>query len=198
MKKVLAADIGFRSTGMAIFCFTQEGWKLFDKKCLHTEQAHSEIVESKRAKKGFVKKQLCSVAIDDIRRTESMATGIINYFIENQCGAMACEIPNGGAQSASAQKCMGAATAMISVVRLVLQCPAEWITPNESRAAAGWIKTEHPEADGAEIKKFVMATMEAKYPTISELKLKNKEHIADACATFEAARGRQVIKDLEK
>ena len=125
MIKVLAADVGFMATGMAIFCHTPEGWKLFDKRCLHTEQGHSEIVESKRAKTGFVRKHLCSVATDDIRRTELMATGIINYFIENQCEGLVAEIPGGGAQNAIAQKCMGAATAMIAVVRMVLRCPAE-------------------------------------------------------------------------
>lgn len=195
MIKLLAADVGFRSTGMAIFEHTPEGWQLFDSKCIHTEQGHTVCVRNKRNK--LVKRQLSYVAVDDVRRSEFMATEILNYFLENQCQALACEIPNGGAQSAAAQKCMGLATGIIAVVHVALRCPAEWITPNESREAAGWVKKDHPGADTNELKRFVMGAMEAKYPAISEQLIKDKEHIADACATFEAARGRDMVKQLE-
>lgn len=200
MTKLLAADIGFTSTGMAIFELTAGG-RLFDTKCLHTQQEHTERVIKNGRK---VKIHLASVSNDDIRRTEFLACGIINYFIENQCKGMICEIPNGGAQDAKAAKCMGAAMAMIATVRVSLQCPALWITPSESRAAAGWNKDEHPrgEMTADQYKKFqkafVMAAMEHKYPEISGLKLKDKEHIADACATFEAARGEKIKRFLGK
>ena len=200
MTKILAADIGFTSTGMAIFELTAKGGRLFDTKCLHTEQAHTKQTIKNGRK---IKSRLSSVAHDDVRRTEFLACGIMNYFIENQCKGMVCEIPHGGAQDAKAAKCMGAATGMIATVRTALQCPAVWVTPNESRAAAGWDKDEHPrgEMTADQYKKFqktfVMSVMGKKYPAIAGLKLGDKEHIADACATFEAARGRQLLAMME-
>lgn len=206
MKKVLAADIGFRSTGMAIFQHTPKGWKYFDSRCIHTNQAHSEKVKDEngrlvRNKKGKIKKhQLTSVAVDDVRRIELMGIEILNYFIENQCQALVCEIPGGGAQNASAQKCMGLATGMIAMIHVALRCPMEHISPGESRAAAGWIKKEHP-MEGLSstqkktaMKAFIMAVMEQKYLELVGLPVNDKEHIADACATFEAARGKELIK----
>jgi len=182
--KILAIDAGFAATGLAVFEYTAGRWFLFDTKCLHTKKNHSG-----------------SVAHDDIRRTEFLAAGIMNYFIENKCSAMAAEIPHGGAQSAIAAKCMGAASAMIAAVRVALGCPCDWISPDMSRAAAGWDKMAHRDipikARKLTMKRFIMAAMEVKYPAISGLKLKDKEHIADACAAFEAARGRKIIRDME-
>jgi len=198
--KILAADIGFTSTGMAIFEITGEGARLFDVKCLHTQQEHTERVVKKGKK---VKIHLASVAHDDVRRTEFLACGIMNYFMENQCKGMICEIPNGGAQDAKAAKCMGAATGMAATIRVALSCPAIWVTPGESRAAAGWDKDEHPrgEMTADQYKKFqkafVMTAMELKYPEISGLKIKDKEHIADACATFEAVKSQRLDKLME-
>jgi hypothetical protein len=211
MIKLLAADIGFASTGMAIMEHSPEtGWRYFSSKCLHTEQEHTSRHRNEKTGK-TVKRHLDSVSNDDIRRTEFLAVGIMNYYIENQCKGMACEIPNGGAQSASAIKCMAAATAMISVVRTVLRCPAIWITPDQSRTAAGWNKQDHIIPKGLpdnerrklkaqrqeELKDTVMANMGFKYPAIVDLHKCDMEHIADALATFEAARGRDVVKQLE-
>lgn len=196
MLKILAADVGFTSTGLAIFEITAEGGRLFDTKCLHTEQGHT--VRRQRNGK-TVKSRTSSVAHDDVRRTEFLACGVMNYFMENQCKGMICEIPNGGGQDAKAAKCMGAALSMISTVRVALQCPAIWVTPTESRAAAGWIQDEHPRPAGMSLseykkmqKAFVMAAMEAKHPAIAGLKVADKEHIADACAAFEAKKAMAV------
>ena len=208
MIKILAADIGFRSTGMAIFRFTAWGWELFDTKCVHTNQAHTvRIIKNGRR----VKRRTDSVVCDDIRRTEFLATEISNYFITNQCSFMACELPHGGAQSAQAQKAMSAAVTMIAVVRLFLQCGWQQVTPNESRAAAGWDKGAHAIPPGLskqehkqaltsrtkELKAFVMSAMSEKYPIITGLPVVDKEHIADALATFEHARNCDSIKELE-
>lgn len=210
MIKLLAADVGYQSTGMAIFSWTPgPGWQLFDTKCIHTEQEHRVWVTSARTGKR-VARSLVSVTNDDVRRAESLATGILNYCIENQVKAMVCELPNGGAQNAAAAKSMGAAVSIISVVRLVLQIPAEWVTPDESRMAAGWNKQDHLIPKGLselehrralqdrkrDLKKHVMAVMSAKYPDISELADVNREHIADACATFEAARNSELLRQI--
>lgn len=212
MTKLLAVDVGFRSTGMAIFSYDKEycpEWKLFDTKCVHTGQEHTERVKDENGRlvknsQGKVKKkQLTSVAVDDVRRTEYMGIEILNYFIENQCSALICEIPNGGSQNAAANKDMGMATGMISMVHVALRCPMEHVTPNQSRAAAGWIKKDHP-MEGLTstqkktiMKRFIMDAMTAKYPAIAKYIINDKEHIADACATFEAARGRDVVRQLE-
>ena len=153
----------------------------------------------------------CSVAVDDIRRTEYLAAWTINYYIDNQCKAMVCEVPSGGAQSAISQKQMALATAMIATVRTALQCPAIWVTPNESRGAAGWDKNAHPLPEGLSaaehtralgerkkaLKRFVMDAMATKYPAIADLDDSDKEHIADALATFEAVKGERLVKLLE-
>ena len=185
MKKLLAADIGFASTGMAVFEYGLNGWELFDARCLHTTKGKDRLV-----------------CLDDVRRTEVLATGVMNYFLENQCSAMVCEIPTGGAQSSTAQKCMAAASAMIATVRLVLACPIEWVTPTQSRAAAGWtkgmkegIKHLKPNERTKELKRFVMAQMVSRHPAIKAFKLADMEHIADACATFEAARTMPMIQE---
>lgn len=210
MIKILAADVGFTSTGMAIFSWSPaSGWQLFDTKCVHTEQEHTVKVKDEKGrlvlnKKGKIKKkQITSVAVDDVRRVEFMGIEVLNYFLENQCSALVCEIPNGGAQNAAAQKDMGLATGMIAMVHVALRCPMEHITPNESRKAAGWIKDEHP-MEGLTstqkktlMKRFIMSAMAAKYPAIDKYLIADKEHIADALATFEAARGRDVVKQLE-
>jgi hypothetical protein len=212
MIKLLAADVGYAATGMAIFSWTPEaGWQLFDTKCLHTEQECRTWVTSGRTGKR-VARSLDSVTNDDIRRTEFLATGILNYCIENKVQGMACELPNGGAQNAAAAKSMGAAVSMIAVVRMVLRIPAVWITPDQSRLAAGWNKQEHlipkglSESDHRralqdrkrDLKKHVMATMSAKYPAIGELADVNREHIADALATFEAASKRGDLLEILK
>lgn len=198
MKNILAADIGFTATGMVIFQFDKE-WRIFDMKCLHTEQGHTDRVKRKNGKTKKVR--MSSVAHDDISRTEYLTCGIMNYFIDNRCSAIVAEIPHGGAQSAVSAKCMGAATAMIATVRVALDCPACWVTPDDSRLAAGWDKTKHKDLSlkerKAELKRFIMNAMGKKYPSIAGLKMKDKEHIADACAAFEAARNRQIVKSLE-
>jgi hypothetical protein len=41
-----------------------------------------------------------------------------------------------------------------------------------------------------------MAVMSAKYPAIRELADVNREHIADACAAFEAARNSEFLENI--
>lgn len=198
MKKLLAADIGYCSTGMAIFAYDKDycpEWRLFDSRCLHTSKGRE-----------------TSVTLDDIRRTEFLALQLTNYFIENGCSAIVAELPSGGAQSASAQKSMALAVAMIATCRLFLQAPAVWVTPNESRKAAGWDKDAHPIPKGLNayerkkalnartkaLKEFVIEAMVKKYPAIDKYIVADKEHVADACSAFEAKRDHEIIKELEK
>lgn len=196
--KVLAADIGFSSTGLAILSLEGSKWNLFDTRCIHTEQGHTKkkILGGKKRKIS-----LTSVAKDDIRRIEYMASEIFNYFLENKCEFLVCEIPHSGSQNAKAAKGMGAATAMIAVIRLILRCPAIWITPHESRAAAGWredfLKGVPAKDKKKVVKNFVMKAMSEKYPMISDIDPDDKEHIADALSAFEAAKTKPSFIEYE-
>jgi len=168
--------------------------------CLHTE----ELEDSK-------------VSISDVLRAVRSYTWIRNNYREHDCSVIACELPTAGTKDSRAARCMGIISGVIASVCAELQCPVIWITPDESRAAGGWIKKEHlipkPDTTGmraserkkllaeharalsrrnAELKNLVMQNMEKRYPIISGMKKKDKEHIADALATFEAA----VVKGL--
>jgi Holliday junction resolvasome RuvABC endonuclease subunit len=177
IKRVLAIDIGFAAAGMAVFDIAPV--KLWDTKCIHTSP------EAK--KRGIYQSH------DDVRRALSLTRGIVEYFTESQCSGMAVELPSAAAQGAKANRAMGIATGVIAATVEILRCPVDWITPDESRTAAIGRRSA---PKGENIKELVMAAISAHYPEIAGLKLKDKEHIADAIATFEAARDRQMIRTL--
>lgn len=178
--KVLAADIGFASTGMAVLLIQGGQSSLHATACAHS--------------KPEAKKRGIYVAHDDVRRAQHITREILRVYTDNACRGIICEIPSAGAQGAKPNRCMGIATGMIAALAEILRCPVEWITPNESRAAATGRQTA---PSGENIKRLVMAAMSVKYPDIAGLKLADKEHIADALAAFEAARGRQMMRLLE-
>ena len=180
MVKVLAADIGFAATGMAVLELQGDKAALFTTSCVHTQPEH--------------KKRGIYVSHDDVRRAQEVTRAILKVYTENGCKGLVVELPSAGAQGAKANRCMGIATGIIAALAEIVKCPVEWITPSESRKAAIG-SCSAPE--GENIKKLVMAAIEARWPDIAGLKLKDKEHIADALATFEAARGRQLMLLLE-
>lgn len=181
MTKVLALDIGFGAAGMAVLERTRDGrWQTFATACVHTKPEH--------------KKRNIYVAHDDVRRAQEVTRSIARIYSDNGCSGMVVELPSAGAQGAKANRAMGIATGLIAAFAEVSRCPVEWITPSESRKAA--IGSECA-PKGENIKHLVMAAMEQKYPEIAQLKIVDKEHIADALATFEAARGRQLMNLLE-
>lgn len=177
--KVLAADIGFGATGLAVLSLRggQPGLVAFS--CVHTAPEH--------------KKRGIYVAHDDVRRAQEITRGIAEAYAANDCRGLICELPSAGAQGAKPNRAMGIATGLIAALAEVLRCPVEWITPGESRAAAIGRQSA---PKGENIKHLVMAAMQERYPEIAGLKLADKEHIADALATFEAARGRQMLRVL--
>lgn len=178
--KVLAADIGFTATGMVVFELQPGKADVFHTACAHTSPEH--------------KKRGIYVAHDDVRRTAQMVREIMRVYADNSCKGLICELPAAGAQNAKASRGMGIATGMIATMVEFMRCPAEWITPQESRKAAIGVCAA---PKGEEIKKLVMAAMEKRYPVLTGMKAKDKEHIADALATFEAAKDRQMVRTLE-
>lgn len=181
MVRILAIDIGFAATGMAVLGVHQDGHaELHDTKCLHTKPEH--------------KKRGIYVAHDDTRRGREITRGILDYLLINECKGIVVELPSGGAQGAKANRAMGIATGVMAALPTIIKMPVEYITPSESRKAAIG-KCTAPE--GENVKDLVIEAMALKYgPTIKALPVKDREHIADALATFEAARERQLVQVL--
>jgi len=180
MTKVLALDIGFGAAGMAVLGVRDGRAELFTTACVHTKPEH--------------KKRGIYVAHDDVRRAQQVVRAISRVYLENGCKGMVCELPNAGAKGAKANRAMGISTGLIAAYAEVTRVPVEWITPAESREAAIGRGTA---PKGKDVKELVTAAMGHKYPEILGLLEKDKEHIADALATFEAARGRQLMTLLE-
>ena len=179
--KILALDVGFASAGMAVMDLLGGRAELFHTECLHT--------------KPEAKKRGIYVAHDDVRRTAYLTREILRVYLDNSCKGPVVELPSAGAQGAKANRCMGIATGMIAAMVELVRCPAEWITPQESRTAAIGRATA---PKGEDVKKLVMAAMAGKYPEIAALRKADQEHIADALATYEAAKDRQMIRTLEQ
>lgn len=179
--KILAVDIGFGSTGMAVVAITPGGQpELYTYTCLHTKPEH--------------KRRGIYVAHDDVRRAMDITRGIRDYYMLNGCAGLAVELPSGGAQGAKANRAMGIATGLVAALAEVSLWPVEWITPGESRKAAIGRETA---PKGQDVKELVINAMAAKYgATLAALKVMDKEHVADALATFEAAQARQMVRTL--
>jgi len=181
MVKILAIDIGFASTGMAVLCVHQDGRaELHDARCLHTKPEH--------------KKRGIYVSHDDTRRGREITRGIWEYLMLNDCKGIVVELPSGGAQGAKANRAMGIATGVMAALPTIIKMPVEYITPAESRKAAIGACTAPA---GQNIKELVIDAMAKKYgAALKQLPVKDREHIADALATFEAARERQLVQVL--
>lgn len=204
--KILAVDTGLTSTGLAVLSLEDDGPRLVAWKCLHTEPQ--------------AKKKNIYVAHDDILRAVDITKGIMEFYCEHECRAMVCELAMSGSRDNRAARAIGIVTGLMSAIWAALRCPAEWITPDESRIAGGWDKEAHkipkiPRGISAEekailaarnkkqkaentkaIKETVMGRMSIKYPELAGIAKKDKEHICDALATFEAARERQMVRTL--
>ena len=180
MTKVLAIDIGFASAGMAVLGFQDGRAVLHATACAHTRKLD--------------KKLGIYVAHDDVRRAQEITRAVIKTYTDNSCKGVVVELPSAGAKGAKANRAMGISTGIIAALTEIVRCPVEWITPSESRSAAIGRATA---PKGGDVKDLVMKAMTEKYPEIAGLKVVDKEHIADALATFEAARGRQLLRLME-
>lgn len=182
MSAIIAIDAGFARTGWAVLCNGGHGanWKVMRSGSIPTEKS--------KKKKGLY------AAHDDARRMMEASAILHDRALisknSNRTGAV-IELPHGGARSADALKKMAAASAMVVSVMSILRIPCEFYTPDETRIAGGGRKT----ASKAEI----VSNMQIAFPeaNISGV-IPHKEAIADALATFLAAKNGNIIKMMEQ
>ena len=183
-QKILALDVGFVATGAAVF--VQNGptaWVPMEMLCVKPQDP------GKEKKRGIYKAHL------DAERVALMVRGLEQVMARHEIRHLVAELPSGGAQGARANRCMGASTAMIVTLAEARRLSAEWFTPEQTRTAALGQPTKG-KAD--KIKPLVIAAMANRFPGFKpERYLKgHQEHIADALATFEAARNGNLVRSL--
>lgn len=179
-KKVLAADVGFVATGLAVMALQGPGaWVPVELVCVRPPKA------GKDRKQTLYKSHL------DAQHTAALARGIVDVAGRHNIRHVLAEMPHGGARSGRAMRCMAlAAGAFAAIVELDRLVP-EWYTPDETRIAA----TGNRKAS----KEEVIAAMSKRYPGLySGNKAADLEHLADALATFEAGRNGNLVRSLEE
>lgn len=168
MSYFLAIDVGFRSSGLALFEMTGENHKLIVANCF----------SYKKEKKS---KEYVSVA--DVKQLIKMALDIAHFIDRWMVKDIAVELPTGGAKSSRASRLMGMASAMIAVIALWKKANINWLTPKDIKKAA--TGRNHAEKDE------IMAAMGKLYPEINKIPKCRREHIADAIACFLAYQKKQ-------
>jgi len=197
---VLAIDVGFAASGMAVFDISKSPAELLHVAC-------------SRPKKDTKKHHY--VADSDVDRVRRMTSDIKHVVDTYNICLFIVELPSGGAQGARANRCMGIATGMIATLVEMYGIGVDWRTPGETRKAGlgeggmfllenvkrkkGDVKTKKEKSDNKKnIKDRVMENMERMYPELSSVTVKaDKEHIADAVATYESAKDGNLIRALK-
>jgi Holliday junction resolvasome RuvABC endonuclease subunit len=181
MKNIMAIDASFTHTGVAVI--DVETGKIIDVACIITE---------KDASKRKVR------ACDDLaERTALTFRTLVNIGDKHKVKAVVVELPSGGSKSLAAGRAMGMAIAIVSCYVSAKHLPAVWTTPGEGKKAMGGHRNASKEAIQEEAVK--------RYPELDQLVPNNRlgrkpgtfEHIADAVAAFEAAKGDAVITLLK-
>ena len=174
--KILAVDIGFAATGMALFQVTKAGEILVTVQCVREDEDKS--------------KTHTYAAEVDVERTSRSVRKILDFIKLHDVKRIVCELPSAGAQGARANRCMGIATGMIAAVVQSCELAVEWYTPTEVKNAA----VGKPSASKDEM----MDAMEKVYPDLAKIKKKaDKEHICDAAACYVAAKNGNMVKMLK-
>lgn len=173
---ILAVDIGFRSTGLALFEITKDGYTLKYVRCCSPKQR-------KKTKHDYV-------AVMDAQQVMQMASEIILFIRINNVERMIVELPSGGAKSSRAVRLMGMASAMIATISTFFDIPIEFFTPREIKMAA----VGKPKAEKDEI----MDAMSKLFPILVGIPKCRKEHIADACACMIAAKDGTMVRNIRE
>ena len=171
---VLAVDIGFRATGLALFDITKLYFILKDVKCVKPKKI-------KKTKDDYV-------SVVDAMQVQAMTRGIVDYIKANHVQRIVVELPSGGAKSSRAVRLMGMASAMMAAIVTMLDLKVEWHTPREVKIAA----TDKPKAEKDEM----MDAMSKIFPIIKNIPKVRKEHIADACACLLAANDGVMVQEI--
>ena len=166
MNKVLGVDIGFRSTGLALFDTDGDTPLLMKTECIQPKK-------DKDRKKKYV-------AIADMEHLVKMVRGLEIFIDGWRVKDIVVELPTGGARSSRAVRLMGMASAMIATIVVLKGLNVKWLTPKQIKQAACG-------KDSAE-KDEIMAEMGKLYPSINTIPKCRREHIADAIACFIASR----------
>lgn len=182
MSTILCVDAGYANAGLVVMAHADGGWAPIEMRCVQTEASS--------------KKRGLRQADDHARRIAEVVREIKDLILKHRIRAMVAEMPNTGGQNATAVRSMGYATAMLVTIVEAFDIAAEWYTPNDTRAAAGVSRST---VGRDTVKKVVMDAMGAKYPILVQQfpTLEMREHVADALATFEAARGGTLVRVME-
>lgn len=173
---VLAIDVGFRSTGLALFDVTKTGLELVHVACVSPKK-------KKKTKDDYV-------SVMDVNQVMEMAKGVGSFISEKYIRRIVVELPSGGAKSSRAVRLMGMASAMIATLVPLMALQVEWYTPREIKEAA----VDKPSAEKDEI----MDAMGKLFPVIKSIPKVRREHIADACACMLAAQDGIMVKEIRE
>lgn len=187
-KKIMAIDAGYANVGLVIMeyrMFTnplQRTWWPIDMACIQTEPAGKKV--------GLRKSD------DHARRIAESSRRIAGYVRKHEIKSMVVELPPAGSGNPNVARTLAFAGGMIAAVEGCLDLMAEYYTPAETRAAAG---VPLGVKDKDNVKKIVMAEMGRRYPELDTIftSADRRNHVADALATFEAARGSNLVRMME-
>ena len=173
LNRVLAIDVGFAASGLALFEITKDGLILIDTHCVREDEDK--------------KKQHMFVSEIDADRISRSVRGILKYIKDRTVTKIVVELPHAGARNGRSARCMGCATGMIVAIVECLGLVVEWHTPNEGKkAACGKINATKEE---------MMNAIEKRFPLLQKVTvLADKEHIADACACALVANDSNLIR----
>lgn len=169
MKNILCIDAGFSSCGFAVVELPTERIVTFG------------TIETKPTNK----KHAVRVADDTFRRCQEVFRQL--SAVVQDCGikAVVVELPNGGAKSANAAKCMAMASSIVACLVESFSLPCEPTTPDAGK------RLVNPK--GAVTKDEVAEHVQNHW----DLPLPLPEHVSDALAAYLVARDGQLIRVLK-
>ena len=174
MPTILAADVGFRAFGWAIF----ENDKPMACGVIRTEPPR--------------KKQRVRVADANAQRSAQIARELSDIINQYDVCAIVGELPNGGSKSAKSGRQMAMATAVVAAVAEILGLPSEWATPSDVKLASTGSKAASKRQVIDQIRKLFGETIEIPKA------VGKAEHIADACGAYLALKNGNLLKILNK
>lgn len=181
MPKVMAVDSGLANIGVAIMHWTGTEWVPTSLLTLNSKPT-DRLLEVRMSS---------DLARRVAEQTRALGAVIKEHGIKHLVG----EIPNAGAMSADALRSMMLGLGLLVSTAESAGLITEYYDPGATRAAAGVPRSVRK---GVEVKKIVMANMAKIYPALSTLRLiAEREHAADALATFEAAKSGNLVRSLQ-
>ena len=174
MPTILAADVGFRAFGWAIF--------------KNDKPTACGVIQTELPRK----KQKVRVADANAQRAAQIARELSDIIDQYDVCAIVGELPHGGSKSAKSSRQMAMATAVVAAVAEIMRLPTEWATPAEVKTAVTGSKT-------ASKRQVIDQVRELFSEAIEIPKAVGKaEHIADACGVYIALKNGNLLKILNK